>query len=83
MVILHTPVPLRGQDLTTVGDFEVAAGMTVPFVLTHGSSHLPPPDAIDPQSSLEHTEAFWRDWAARGQSRRRMVRRRHALADHA
>src|SRR6187455_2418976 len=34
MVTLHTPVPLRGQDLTTVAEFEVAAGETVPFVLT-------------------------------------------------
>ena len=31
---------LRGEDLTTVGEFEVAAGETVPFVLTHGPSHL-------------------------------------------
>ena len=40
MVTLHTPVPLRGQDLTTIGEFEVTAGATVPFVLTHGYSHL-------------------------------------------
>jgi len=68
MVTLHTPVPLRGRELRTVGEFEVAAGATVPFVLTHGSSHLPPPDAIDPQSSLEHTETFWRDWVAKNRS---------------
>src|SRR6185295_20134221 len=68
MVTLHTAVPLRGQDLTTIGDFEVSAGMTVPFVLTHGSSHLPPPRAIDPQSSPEHTERFWRDWVAGSRS---------------
>jgi GH15 family glucan-1,4-alpha-glucosidase len=65
MVTLHTPVPLRGHDLTTIGEFEIRAGMTVPFVLTHGSSHLPPPPAIDAHSSLEHTEAFWKAWAAR------------------
>ena len=46
----------------------MAAGTTVPFVLTHGYSHLPPPDAIDPQSSLEHTETFWREWVAGSQS---------------
>jgi GH15 family glucan-1,4-alpha-glucosidase len=68
MVTLHTVVPLRGQDLTTVGEFEVSAGTTVGFVLTHGSSHLPPAHAIDPQSSLEHTEQFWRDWVAGCQS---------------
>jgi GH15 family glucan-1,4-alpha-glucosidase len=68
MVTLHTPVPLRGVDLTTVAEFDVTAGQTVPLVLTHGSSHLPPPAAIDPEASLAHTEAFWRDWASKAQS---------------
>jgi GH15 family glucan-1,4-alpha-glucosidase len=65
MVTLHTPVALRGQDLTTVGEFEVEAGTAVPFVLTHGASHLPLPDAIDPDASVTHTEEFWREWVAR------------------
>ena len=65
MVVVHTPVPLFGKDLTTVGEFEVMAGSTVPFVLTHGLSHLAPPDAIDPIASLETTEAFWKEWTAR------------------
>jgi GH15 family glucan-1,4-alpha-glucosidase len=68
MVTLHTPVRLCGHDLVTVGDFEVTAGTTVPFVLTHGYSHLPPPDAIDPQSSVQRTEAFWREWVAASRS---------------
>ncbi len=64
MVTLQTPVRLRGKELTTVGEFEVEAGTTVPFVLTYCQSHLPPPGAIDPKSSLEHTQTFWREWAA-------------------
>jgi GH15 family glucan-1,4-alpha-glucosidase len=68
MVMLQTSVPLRGQDLTTVGEFDVAAGTSVPFVLTHGSSYLPPPTPIDAHESLEHTERYWRDWAAKSQS---------------
>ena len=67
-VTLHTPVPLRGEGLTTVGEFVVHAGDTVPFVLTHGSSHLPPPPAIDPNKSLANTETFWRDWTAQSKS---------------
>jgi GH15 family glucan-1,4-alpha-glucosidase len=62
MVTLHTPVGLRGQDLTTVAEFEVEAGHTIPFVLTHGPSHLPPPHAIEPEVSLRHTESFWTEW---------------------
>ena len=68
MVILHTSVPVHGKDLTTIAEFEVAAGETIPFVLAHGSSHLPPPAAIDPERSLEGTAAFWTRWAGRSTS---------------
>jgi GH15 family glucan-1,4-alpha-glucosidase len=68
MVLLHTPIAVRGEKLTTVGEFEVAAGMTVPLVLTHGASHLAPPDAIDPEASLASTEAFWREWSGQSDS---------------
>ncbi len=64
MVVMHTPVALHGENLTTVGEFSVEAGATVPLVLTHGPSHLPPPEAIDVEASLEATEDFWVDWAS-------------------
>jgi GH15 family glucan-1,4-alpha-glucosidase len=66
MAVLRTPVPLRGKDLTTVAEFDVAAGDTIPFVLTHGASHLEPPAAIDPIGALEETSAFWTKWSERG-----------------
>ena len=47
MTVLRTPVETRGEDLTTVADFEVGEGDTV-FVLTYGPSHLPVPKPIDP-----------------------------------
>jgi GH15 family glucan-1,4-alpha-glucosidase len=65
MVTLDTPIRLVGKGLTTTGEFEVAAGATVAFVLTHGYSHLALPERIDPLASLEKTEAFWTDWTAR------------------
>ena len=34
MLVLHTDVPLRGEDMATVGEFTVRAGETVDFVLT-------------------------------------------------
>ena len=40
MVVLRTPVRLRGKDFTTIGDFRVSAGQTIPFVLTYSASHL-------------------------------------------
>ena len=68
LVVLRTPVPLRGVDFKTVGEFTISAGQTIPFVLTYGASHLPPPRQIDPARALAETEAFWRDWTSRGQS---------------
>jgi GH15 family glucan-1,4-alpha-glucosidase len=63
MVLLRTPVPLIGQNFKTIGEFTVAEGQTVPFVLTDAHSHLPPPPPLDPWLALKHTEAFWSGWS--------------------
>ena len=65
MVVLHTPVTLKGKDFTTVAQFDIAAGDVVPFVMTYGPSHKPPPHPIDPIASLRSTETFWDEWASR------------------
>lgn len=65
MAVLRTPVETRGEDLTTVADFEVAEGETVPFVLTYGPSHLAVPKSIDPVQALQDTEDFWAEWSSR------------------
>jgi GH15 family glucan-1,4-alpha-glucosidase len=65
MTVLRTPVETRGEDLTTVADFWVGEGETVPFVLTYGPSHLPVPAPIDPLLALQETEAFWNEWSSR------------------
>ena len=65
MTVLRTPVETRGEDLTTVADFEVGEGETVPFVLTYGPSHLPVPKPINPADALQDTEAFWTEWCSR------------------
>jgi GH15 family glucan-1,4-alpha-glucosidase len=61
-VVLRTPVELRGDNLATVAEFSVAAGECVPFVLTHGQSHLAVPEALDWQAGLRQTEDDWRRW---------------------
>jgi len=65
MTVLRTPVKLRGEDMTTVSDFEVGEGKTIPFVLTYGASHLELPKPIDPAQALQDTEDFWLDWCSR------------------
>ncbi len=78
MTVLRTPVETRGEDLTTVADFEVGEGETVPFVLTYGPSHLPVPEPIDPAYALQATENFWTEWCSHctyeGEHRDRVMR---------
>jgi GH15 family glucan-1,4-alpha-glucosidase len=62
-VVLRTRVPLHGEDMKTVGDFEVKGGETAVFMLSYGASHLPDPHPIDPEAALEDTETYWREWA--------------------
>ncbi|TMK00688.1 MAG: glycoside hydrolase family 15 protein [Alphaproteobacteria bacterium] len=73
MLILRTPIEVRGEELTTVGDFTVAAGETVPFVLTYSSSYVPAhlsiPVPVDPQDALRQTHEFWEDWVSTHQSK--------------
>jgi GH15 family glucan-1,4-alpha-glucosidase len=61
--VLCSPVPLDNRDMKTRARFEVAAGETLSFVLTHGPSHLEVPAPVDPRRALANTERFWRDWA--------------------
>ncbi|UYN97421.1 MAG: glycoside hydrolase family 15 protein [Enhydrobacter sp.] len=65
MVLLRAPVRLKGRDFTTVADFTVHEGETVPFALSYTPSHLPPPPPIDGRDALTECESFWRDWTAR------------------
>jgi GH15 family glucan-1,4-alpha-glucosidase len=65
MTVLRTPVETRGEDMTTVAQFDVGEGETIPFVLTYGPSHLPVPEPIDPAQALQDTEDFWTEWSGR------------------
>lgn len=66
MLVLTTPVETRGENLSTVAEFEVAAGERVPFTLSCARSHLEPDPPPEPESALRATETFWRDWVAEG-----------------
>jgi GH15 family glucan-1,4-alpha-glucosidase len=65
MLHLRTPVALRGENWKTIGEFDVAEGEEVPFVLNWHPSHLPPPPPIDPQAAVASTVDFWTGWASR------------------
>jgi GH15 family glucan-1,4-alpha-glucosidase len=65
MAVLCSPVPLENRDMRTAARFEIGAGETLSFVLTHCPSHLDAPTRVDPQVALAATERFWREWTGR------------------
>jgi len=77
-ITLRCPVDLKGRDMSTVADFTVEAGQTVPFVMTYAPSHLPPLGPIDAEAALLSTEQAWRAWSGRctyqGEYREAVVR---------
>jgi GH15 family glucan-1,4-alpha-glucosidase len=65
MVVLRTPVHIKGKGMTSVGEFTIRRGETISFVLTYSRSHEPPAPPRDPNAALRDTERFWTEWAAR------------------
>jgi len=59
---LTTDLPLRGEGLTTVADFPVAAGERRSLTLAWHPSHLPAPPPLDPEEAVRETEGWWRRW---------------------
>lgn len=64
-LVLRSPVPIEGRDMTSQGRFTLEQGQRTWFVLSHGASHLEAPDAVDPEQALSTTLAFWEDWSSR------------------
>ena len=65
MLVLRADVEVHGENMTTVGEFELGEGENACFVLSWGPSHLAPPRRLDPMQALRETEKFWGDWSAR------------------
>jgi GH15 family glucan-1,4-alpha-glucosidase len=74
-VRLDTPIRTRGENFTTRASFAVEKGDEVPFVLTYYPSHEREPAPVDPAAAVADTDAFWRDWISRCESRDPLVRR--------
>ena len=61
-VVLSSEVPLHGEDLKTVGEFQVRAGQTISFVLSYCCSYQSLPARVDGAVALRATARFWRRW---------------------
>ena len=67
-VVLDTPVATRGEGPSTVSDFVVAPGDTVPFVLEwHPSHERWSGRRRDALAEVADTERWWHEWVARAQ----------------
>jgi GH15 family glucan-1,4-alpha-glucosidase len=64
-LVLHTPVELRGEGLTSVAEFTVSEGQKVPFVLLWHPSHEKTPEIDDAEDIIEHTDGWWQNWSNR------------------
>ncbi len=63
-LLLQTTVDLRGEDMRTLGEFDVAAGQEIGFTLSWTSSYRPAPPPLPAADALAGAEAFWTGWAA-------------------
>jgi GH15 family glucan-1,4-alpha-glucosidase len=63
-VLVDTSVALRGEDLRTVGEFEVKAGEEIGFVLSWTPSYRDAPESLRPADALAQIESFWSEWTA-------------------
>ncbi|MFY9974436.1 MAG: glycoside hydrolase family 15 protein, partial [Chromatiaceae bacterium] len=81
-LVLQSPVPLAGKDFASAALWEVAAGESAAFVMTHLPSHLPFDDIVDADQVVKQTEDWWARWVQTGdllQGRWAGVVRRSAL----
>ncbi|HXR85719.1 MAG TPA: glycoside hydrolase family 15 protein [Stellaceae bacterium] len=64
-LLLRTPLELVGRDETTVSEFTIHAGETIPCTLSWYRSHQPEPAAYDPFAALKDATEHWQSWSRR------------------
>jgi len=63
LVTLRTSIALALNGPKATGEFEVAPGDTVYFIMRYSPSHLPlPSQRTNPRTALVETESFWKQW---------------------
>jgi len=62
---LASDVPLRGENFKSVGEFTVAEGERVSFILTWTPSHHPQHHDLKPDAAIEWTEKWWLEWSGK------------------
>jgi len=62
---LAASIPVQGENLKSVAEFQVAAGERHSFVLNYRPSHAETRPAVNADRALEETEKHWREWSGR------------------
>jgi GH15 family glucan-1,4-alpha-glucosidase len=60
---LWSPVHGHGENMSTVADFVVREGQSVPFVLSYFRSTDECPRPLDAAFAVNQTTSYWQDWA--------------------
>ena len=68
-LLVQTDVPLHGENMQTVGEFDVTAGDTVTMSLTWTPSYRAAPEPVDCSAALEAVTQYWEDWASKCQAK--------------
>jgi GH15 family glucan-1,4-alpha-glucosidase len=63
-LLLDTTVVLCGENLKTVGEFDVKSGQEIGFTLSWTPSFRAAPEPLRAVDSLAQVESFWADWTA-------------------
>jgi GH15 family glucan-1,4-alpha-glucosidase len=64
-LVLRADVPTFGKDMATMAHFTAKPDERTSFVLTWHPSHETPPAPVEASQSLDETQTYWREWAAR------------------
>jgi len=61
---LWTTAHTEGRDLSTVAEFSVAEGQSVPFALSWYPATEAPPRPVDAIYAIEDTQRWWEEWVS-------------------
>ncbi|MFJ9420016.1 glycoside hydrolase family 15 protein [Streptomyces sp. NPDC101227] len=61
-VWLDTSAHTSCKDGKAVSDFTVSSGERIAFTISWQPSHKQPPAVADPETAMQATEDFWREW---------------------
>jgi GH15 family glucan-1,4-alpha-glucosidase len=64
-IVLTTPVQLRGEEMTTRGEFDVSEGQEIPFVLTWSYSFGPLSHQPQAAEAVANVTRAWERWSSK------------------